>query len=65
MNWEYRECEVSLETKPERQLMNWLQTGWELVGLHRKQRRQKSVVVAILRRELDQQQQLQVQVQIA
>jgi hypothetical protein len=51
MTWEYRECEVILEVKPERQLMDWLTQGWELVGLHRKHRRSRIVVVAILRRE--------------
>ena len=53
MTWEYRECDVVLEIKPERQLMPWLRDGWELVGLHRKNRRGKQVVVAILRRNAD------------
>ena len=53
MTWEYRECDVVLEIKPERQLMHWLRDGWELVGLHRKNRRGKHVVVAILRRNTD------------
>ena len=50
MTWEYRESLVKEEGRPERQLVGWLSEGWELVGLHRKQRRGHSVVVAILRR---------------
>jgi hypothetical protein len=50
VTWEYRECEVILESKLDRQLMHWLAEGWELVGLHRKQRRKRSVVMAIMRR---------------
>ncbi|HLG74098.1 MAG TPA: hypothetical protein VK009_27070 [Chloroflexota bacterium] len=53
MTWEYRECDVLLEVQPERQLMHWLRDGWELVGLHRKNRRGKQVVVAILRRNAE------------
>jgi len=49
MTWEYRECEV-VESNPQRAMMQWLSEGWELVGLHRKHRRSRVVVVAILRR---------------
>ncbi len=56
MTMEYRECQVVENITPERQLTDWLRAGWEFVGLHRKQRRGKSVVVAILRRETQTQQ---------
>ena len=49
MTWEYREFDVQ-QNATERSVMQRLHEGWELVGLHRKIRRSRPVIVAIMRR---------------
>jgi hypothetical protein len=50
LTWEYREVGVAVE-RTDRPVNEWLRDGWELVGLHRKHTRNNVRVVAILRRQ--------------
>jgi hypothetical protein len=49
MTWEYREFDVH-EGTMDRGITQRLSEGWELVGLHRKVRRSRTVIVAIMRK---------------
>jgi hypothetical protein len=50
MTWEYREFDVHEASTSDRNVVQRLYEGWELVGLHRKVRRSRPVIVAIMRR---------------
>jgi len=50
MTWEYREFDVHQPNTSDRTVVQRLHEGWELVGLHRKIRRSRPVIVAIMRR---------------